>query len=123
MRVFMIERTNRSVSNRTGVCAASRICRVKTKPFGCAGYVCQRRILEAACIGIPDDESGEVAKLFVVIKPGSAVSPRDVRQYCKGNMTPYKVPKVVEFIDELPKSNVGKILRRELRDLHAESAV
>lgn len=71
---------------------------------------------EAACIGIPDSESGETVKLFVVMCAGSTMTPEDVRNWCKSEMTPYKVPSIVEFIDELPKSNVGKVLRRELRD-------
>lgn len=71
---------------------------------------------EAACIGIPDDESGEVVKLFVVLCAGSSLDEQGIRTWCKGEMTAYKVPKQVEIIDELPKSNVGKILRRELRD-------
>jgi len=73
-------------------------------------------IAEAACIGIDDRESGEVVKLFVVLTNGSTLTPDIIRDWCKGEMTAYKVPKQVELIDELPKSNVGKILRRELRD-------
>jgi long-chain acyl-CoA synthetase len=74
-------------------------------------------IIEAACIGAPDEESGELVKLFVVVAKGSVLTPKSVRDWCKEEMTPYKVPKLVEFMDELPKSNVGKVLRRELRDL------
>jgi long-chain acyl-CoA synthetase len=73
-------------------------------------------IAEAACIGIPDEESGEVVKLFVVLTPGSTLTPSAIRDWCKQEMTAYKVPKSVEILDELPKTNVGKILRRELRD-------
>ncbi|MEO1574218.1 MAG: AMP-binding protein [Pseudomonadota bacterium] len=72
-------------------------------------------ILEAAAIGVPDEKSGEAIKLFVV-KTSDAVDRDAVRAYCRENLTAYKVPKHVEFRDELPKSNVGKILRRELRD-------
>ncbi|MGI9290181.1 MAG: AMP-binding protein, partial [Gammaproteobacteria bacterium] len=71
---------------------------------------------EAACIGVPDSEHGETVKLFVVMCAGSTMTPEDVRNWCKNEMTPYKVPQIVEFIDELPKTNVGKVLRRELRD-------
>lgn len=73
-------------------------------------------VLEAAVIGVDDDESGEVVKLFAVIREGSDITPESLRAWCKENMTGYKVPKFVEFRDDLPKSNVGKILRRELRD-------
>ncbi len=71
-------------------------------------------VLECAAIGIADERSGEVVKLFVV-KKDSGLSESDVAEYCKANFTAYKRPKYIEFRDELPKSNVGKILRRELR--------
>ena len=71
-------------------------------------------VLECAAIGIPDDKSGEAVKLFVV-KNDSTISEDDLLSYCRDNFTAYKRPKVIEFRDELPKSNVGKILRRELR--------
>lgn len=73
-------------------------------------------VQECAVIGVPDEHSGEVVKLFVVRRSGSTVSAEDLRQYAKSQMTGYKVPKLVEFRESLPKSNVGKILRRELRD-------
>ncbi|TDI61736.1 MAG: long-chain fatty acid--CoA ligase, partial [Alphaproteobacteria bacterium] len=73
-------------------------------------------ILECACIGVPDDRTGEAVKVFAVQQPGAVVSEDDVRDYCKGKLTGYKVPRHVVFIDALPKSTVGKILRRELRD-------
>ena len=72
-------------------------------------------ILEAACIGIPDEVTGEIVKLFVV-KKDQALTPEQVIAHCKENLTGYKVPKLIEFRDDLPKTNVGKILRRELRD-------
>jgi long-chain acyl-CoA synthetase len=72
-------------------------------------------ILEAAAIGIPDERSGEVVKIIAVRKNGS-VTEEDVLDYCRENLTGYKRPKVVEFRKELPKTNVGKILRRALRD-------
>ena len=71
-------------------------------------------ILEAAAIGIPDANSGEAVKLFVV-KRDPALTEQQVRDWCAENLTNYKRPKVVEFRTELPKTNVGKILRRELR--------
>lgn len=72
-------------------------------------------VLEAAAIGIPDTRSGEIVKVFVV-KKDESVTEDDVLAYCKENLTGYKRPKIVEFRDELPKTNVGKILRRALRD-------
>jgi len=72
-------------------------------------------ILEVGAVGIPDDHSGEVVKIFVVLKDKS-LTEDDIKQFCRENFTGYKRPKVIAFVDELPKSNVGKILRRELRD-------
>ncbi len=71
-------------------------------------------VLECAAIGIPDDKSGEAVKLYVVRSDGT-LSEDDLMRYCRDNFTAYKRPKYIEFRDELPKSNVGKILRRELR--------
>ena len=72
-------------------------------------------ILEAAAIGVEDERSGEVVKLFVV-RTDSSISEQDVLDHCRENLTGYKRPKIIEFRDELPKTNVGKILRRALRD-------
>jgi long-chain acyl-CoA synthetase len=72
-------------------------------------------ILEAAAIGLPDERSGEIVKVFAVRKDES-VTEQDVIEHCKKNLTGYKRPRIVEFRDELPKTNVGKILRRKLRD-------
>lgn len=72
-------------------------------------------VLECACIGVPDDNSGEAVKLFVV-KKDPALTIEQLNAYCKQQLTGYKKPKYIEFRDDLPKSNVGKILRRELRD-------
>ena len=74
-------------------------------------------VLECAVVGVSDDKSGEAAKLFVVRKD-SDLSEEDMARYCRENFTAYKRPKYIEFRDELPKSNVGKILRRELRKSH-----
>jgi long-chain acyl-CoA synthetase len=71
-------------------------------------------ILECAAVGIPDEKAGEAVKL-VIVKKNPAVTEADVRAYCEANLTGYKRPKVVEFRTELPKTPVGKILRRELR--------
>ena len=75
-------------------------------------------VLECAAIGVPDEKSGEAVKLFVV-KNDATLAEDDVMRYCRDNFTAYKRPKYVEFRDELPKSNVGKILRRELRSVHS----
>jgi len=71
-------------------------------------------VLESAAIGVPDERSGEAVKLFVV-KSDPALSTDAVRAHCRANLTAYKNPRHIEFIDALPKSTVGKVLRRELR--------
>jgi long-chain acyl-CoA synthetase len=75
-------------------------------------------VLECAAVGVPDEYSGEAVKLFVV-KRDPALTERDVMDFCKEQLTGYKKPKYVEFRTDLPKTNVGKILRRELRDKKA----
>ena len=72
-------------------------------------------VLEVAAVGVPDEKSGEAVKV-VVVKKDPGLTAETIRQYCKDNLTGYKHPKVIEFRDALPKTNVGKILRRELRD-------
>jgi len=72
-------------------------------------------VLEVACVGVPDDKQGEAVKL-VIVKKDSALTEEQVREHCRANLTGYKQPKVVEFRTDLPKTPVGKILRRELRD-------
>ena len=72
-------------------------------------------VLEAAVIGLPDEKSGEAVTAYVVRRTED-VSAEDLRAWCKQNLTPYKVPKTIEFRAMLPKTNVGKILRRALRD-------
>jgi long-chain acyl-CoA synthetase len=73
------------------------------------------KVLEVAAIGVPDEKSGEAVKVFVVKKDPS-LTDEELKSYAKGNLTGYKLPKFVEFRQELPKSNVGKILRKDLRD-------
>ncbi len=73
-------------------------------------------VLQCAAIGVPDEKSGEAIKLFVVVKPGESLTKEQVMQHMHDNLTGYKRPKSVEFRDSLPTTNVGKILRRELRD-------
>lgn len=72
-------------------------------------------VLEAAAIGVPNEKSGEVVKLFIV-RGDPTVTENDVLNYCRDNLTGYKMPKEIEFREALPKTNVGKILRRALRD-------
>ena len=75
-------------------------------------------ILESACIGVDDDKTGEAVKLFIVTdkeSEGANITEKDVINFCRQGLTAYKAPKQVVFIDEIPKSSVGKLLRRELR--------
>jgi len=78
-------------------------------------------VLECAAVGVPDENSGEAVKLFVV-KKDPALTERDIMEYCKEHLTGYKKPKYIEFRSDLPKTNVGKILRRELRDSTVKKA-
>jgi long-chain acyl-CoA synthetase len=73
------------------------------------------KVLEVACIGIPDEKSGEVIKAFIV-KRDESLTEQEVKEFCHLNLTNYKVPKFVVFRKELPKTNVGKILRRQLKE-------
>lgn len=75
-------------------------------------------VLEAAVIGVPDSYRGETVAAFVALKPGFEASDetrQDILAFCKKELAPYKVPKLLEFRDSLPKTLVGKVLRRELR--------
>jgi len=79
-------------------------------------------VLECACIGVPDDMTGEAVKLFVV-RRDPALTLEQLKAYCREQFTGYKKPKYIEFRQDLPKSNVGKILRRALREqLEAQAA-
>lgn len=78
-------------------------------------------VLESAAVGIPDEDSGEAIKLYVVAK-GEGLDAETLRRWCKKELAGYKVPKHVEFRDELPKTNVGKVLRRQLRDEDSDAA-
>ncbi|WP_417331473.1 AMP-binding protein [Halomonas cupida] len=75
-------------------------------------------VVESCAVGVPDATNGEVIKLFVVARD-SSLTAEELRSWCKKELTAYKVPKLVEFRDELPKTNVGKVLRRQLRDEEA----
>jgi long-chain acyl-CoA synthetase len=72
------------------------------------------RVLEAAVAGIPDDYRGETVKAWVVIRPGEILSMPEIQEWCRGRLAPYKVPTQIEFREQLPKSTVGKVLKREL---------
>ena len=72
-------------------------------------------VYESGCIGVPDEHSGEAVKVFVVLNPGEKATAEEIIDYCRKKLTGYKTPDQVEFVKELPKTTVGKILRRELR--------
>lgn len=74
------------------------------------------QVQHSAVIGVPDDKTGEAIKLFVVTMPGESINKDAIIEHCRAELTAYKVPRMIEFRDELPMTNVGKILRRELRD-------
>jgi long-chain acyl-CoA synthetase len=84
---------------------------VEAVAAACAG------VAECACIGRPDDKTGEAVRLFVAKAPGATLSEAEVIAHCRRQLAAYKVPKDVRFLDALPKSNVGKILRKDLRTL------
>jgi long-chain acyl-CoA synthetase len=74
-------------------------------------------VAECACIGRPDEKTGEAVRLFVARAPGASLTEADLIAHCRRQLSAYKVPKEVRFLDALPKSNVGKILRKDLRGL------
>ena len=78
-------------------------------------------VLECAAVGVPDEKTGEAVKLFVV-KRDPSLTEKDLQAYCASNLTGYKKPRHIEFRTDLPKTNVGKILRRELRDKAKKAA-
>jgi long-chain acyl-CoA synthetase len=80
------------------------------------------KVLEVCTIGIPDAYRGETVKTYIVPRPGQTLTEEEVKIFCKETLAAYKIPKRVEFIDALPKSAVGKILRRELRDIDAKKS-
>ena len=84
---------------------------VEAVAAACAG------IAECACVGAPDEKAGEAVRLFIVKAPGAALTEEDVIAHCRRGLTAYKVPRQVRFLDAMPKSNVGKILRKDLRGL------
>ncbi|MBN2283885.1 MAG: long-chain fatty acid--CoA ligase [Deltaproteobacteria bacterium] len=80
------------------------------------------KILEACSFGVADSYRGETVKAFIVVKEGESLTAEEVMQYCKEKLAPYKVPREVIFVKELPKSNVGKILRREVKEQYKAMA-
>jgi len=80
------------------------------------------KIQEACAVGLPDPYRGETVKAFVVTKPGETLTEEAVISFCREKLAAYKVPKLVEFMDELPKSTVGKVIRRKLREMEMERA-
>jgi len=76
-------------------------------------------VLEVCTIGVPDEKRGETVKTFIVLREGAAVTEEEIKNFCRQKLAPYKVPTQVEFLKELPRSAVGKPLRRLLRDREA----
>jgi long-chain acyl-CoA synthetase len=82
---------------------------VEAVAAACAG------VAECACVGRPDAKTGEAVRLFVTKAPGATLTEEAVIEHCRRELAAYKIPKEVRFVDALPKSNVGKILRKDLR--------
>ena len=80
------------------------------------------KVLEAGCIAVPDAETGQAVKAFVVPQPGETIGIDELRKFCREQLTGYKVPKHIEFCTSLPKTNVGKVLRRALLEIEREHA-
>jgi long-chain acyl-CoA synthetase len=79
-------------------------------------------VLECGCIGVPDPRSGQAVRIYVVLRPGATLSAEELIEFCRERLTPYKVPRQVRFRDSLPKSQIGKVLRRELEREQAAAA-
>ena len=79
------------------------------------------KVLEVGVAGIPDPYRGETVKAWIVLKPGETATPEEIKAFCKERLAAYKVPSHYEFRSELPKTTVGKILRRELVRQHKET--
>jgi long-chain acyl-CoA synthetase len=76
------------------------------------------KVLEACALGVPDETSGESIKAFIALKKGETAGMGEIIEYCRGKLPPHKIPRTIEFVDELPRSPVGKVLRKELRRIH-----
>ena len=79
-------------------------------------------VAEVAVIGVPHEFKGETVKAFVVLKDDETASAEEIIDFCRGRMARYKVPRLVQFIDELPRSAIGKVLHRELREMEWSKA-
>ncbi len=79
-------------------------------------------VLECGCIGVPDPRSGQAVKIFVVLRDGTSLGEEELLEHCRARLTGYKVPKYLEFRQSLPKTNVGKVLRRALAQQEASRA-
>ena len=80
-------------------------------------------MLEAAAVGVPHPSKGEVVKAFVVLRPGETATAHEIIEHCRASLAPYKVPVEVVFRDELPKTLIGKVLRRQLAAEEPDVAV
>ena len=80
-------------------------------------------VLEAAAVGVPHPSKGEVVKAFVVLRPGMRATAQELMDHCRANLAPYKVPVDITFRSELPKTLIGKVLRRQLAAEDPEVAV
>ena len=81
------------------------------------------KVLEVGVAGIPHPQYGETVKAWVVLKPGETATAEEIKAWCKDKLVDYKIPREIEFRPELPKTQIGKILRRELVRQHKEQAV
>lgn len=79
------------------------------------------KIKEVAVIGVEDEKWGEVGKAYIVLKENSLASENEIIEFCKGNLAKYKIPKHIEFLSELPKSEAGKIDKKKLFQMHKKS--
>ncbi|MDE2051849.1 MAG: long-chain fatty acid--CoA ligase, partial [Gammaproteobacteria bacterium] len=79
-------------------------------------------VLECGCIGVPDARTGQAVRVYVVLRPGAALSTEELIEFCRARLTPYKIPRQVDFRASLPKSQIGKVLRRELEREQRERA-